>query len=86
MEIILSDRLIEAKNKMQECVFEINDYNRIVMCLKALQACKIDVDNKYTYSQEEFDKVTNELYRLCEKHEVQIPQLEDIEWDSIEIK
>lgn len=84
MQIKLSDRATECQSRMKELQSEMNDYNAIVMCIRALQAVS-NSPGKYTYSQEDYDKVVDKLRSLCEKHEILLPATDYMEWGSIEI-
>lgn len=84
MQIKLSDRAKEINDRYNELVQEKNDYNNIVMCIKALQAADMN-RNKWNYTQEDYDGVVNRLRSLCAKHEVVLPDTDYIEWGNIEI-
>lgn len=87
MQIKLSERGIECNQKISELIQEMDDYQKIMMCIKALQAVEAESDKfKNTYSQEEYDTVVNTLKNLCSKHEIILPNLDGyVEWRSIEI-
>lgn len=84
MRIRLSDRAKECNDRMIELVDELNDYNSIAMCAKALQAVATYPD-KFEYSQDDYDKVITKFYNLCAKHEIKLPDDEFIEWSTIDI-
>jgi len=84
MKIQISDRAKECSEDMKELADEMNDYNAIVMCIKSLQAVHMQPE-KFTYPQEDYDRVVSKLYNLCAKHEIQLPEAEYMEWTSVEI-
>lgn len=84
MKIKLSDRAKECSEAMRELSEEMADYNSIVMCVRALQAVANNPE-KFTYDQSDYDKVVSKLRSLCAKHEIQLPDTEYIEWNTVEI-
>lgn len=84
MQIKLSDRAKECSESMKELSEEMNDYNSIVMCVRALAAVSNNPE-KFKYEQSDYDKVVSKLQNLCAKHEIQLPNSEYIEWSTIEI-
>ena len=82
MQLKITDRLAEANKGVSELIGEINDYQSIVMCIRALQAVTNSPD-RYTFTTADYDKVVAKLRNLCEKHEIVLPEY--VEWSNIEI-
>jgi hypothetical protein len=88
MKLEITSRAKEVQTRMQELNSELNDYNTIVMCIRALQAAEAEKTTptpKLAYTKDEYEKVLMKLRRLCAKHELSLPDGDYIEWGSIEI-
>lgn len=83
MKVKIADRIQECSTGLKNLTSEMNDYNTIVICIKALQAAA-QYPNKFKYSDEDYKKVVDKLYKLCAKHEIQLSS-DYVEWSSVEI-
>jgi uncharacterized coiled-coil DUF342 family protein len=83
MKIKISDRSREAQDRIRELSQELNDYNAIIMLVRALQVVEASPE-KFTYPQEDYDKVIQRLKYLCAKHEILYPD-GYIQWSAVEI-
>lgn len=84
MEINISERAVEAKTRMAELEEELNDYQGIITCIRALAAVEREPD-KYIYDASDKEKVIDKLHNLCAKHEIRISTDGFIDWTSVEI-
>lgn len=84
MEIKLSDRTKEAMDKMRELNEELTDYANIVNCIHALKTVT-ENPHKYNYERKDYELVVERIRKLCNKHEIVIPDVDTIEWGSVEI-
>lgn len=84
MQIKLSERAKECSSRMKELDEEMQDYNHIVLCIKALSSVA-DPTKKHNYTQAEYDAVVAKVRSLCAKHEIKLPDGDYVEWGTVEI-
>ena len=82
-QIKLGERADECRTRMTELRQEMDDYNQLVIYIKALSMVKSNPDKWTTYSKEDFDKVVSKVTSICQKHEIRLPEY--VEWEAIEI-
>lgn len=82
MQLKISDRIQECMASMQTLNEEMQDYQNIVMLIKAVMAVSSETV-PVKYNQDDYDKVIAKIRNLCAKHEIQLPEF--VEWNTIEL-
>lgn len=83
MELNISDRVKETQLRIHDLIVDLNEYNALVACIRALAAVSNNPDRFKNTSEDDINKLTERVRKICAKHEILLPDY--IEWGAIEI-
>jgi gamma-glutamyl:cysteine ligase YbdK (ATP-grasp superfamily) len=83
MELNITNRVKECQLRIHDLVVELNDYTALVACIQALAAVTSNPGQFKNTKQEDINKLTDRVRKICAKHEILLPDY--VEWGAIEI-